>query len=140
VKRTSWGEVPESPLPSENGGSVLRRFVGGEMMTVARVMFAAGSVLPVHQHANEQFSVVLEGALEFVLDGGPVVARAGDVVHLSAHEVHGARWAGVKNDACFAWWACLRCVCGYGRQFATPAEPALHQTDLHRACRPRQHD
>ena len=60
-------------------------------VTVARVTFAAGGVLPVHQHANEQFSVVLEGALEFVLDDGPVVARTGDVVHLSAHEVHGAR-------------------------------------------------
>ncbi len=91
MKRYSWGDVPESPLPAENGGSVLRRFVGGEQMTVARVTFAAGSVLPVHRHPNEQFSVLLEGALEFVIGGRTVVAHAGDVVHLASNETHGAR-------------------------------------------------
>ncbi len=91
MKRTAWRDVPESPLPSENGGSVLRRFVSGAQMTVARVTFAAGSVLPVHRHINEPFSVVLEGALEFVVEGVPVVARAGDVVHLASNETHGAR-------------------------------------------------
>ncbi len=91
MKRYSWGDVPESPLPAENGGSVLRRFVGGEQMTVARVTFTAGSVLPVHRYPNEQFSVVLEGALEFVVEGVLVVARVGDVVHLTGDETHGAR-------------------------------------------------
>lgn len=76
------------------GGPILRRFTGGAQMTVARVTLPAGSVLPVHAHPNEQFSVILEGALEFVGAGGEaplLVARAGDVVFLPAGEPHGAR-------------------------------------------------
>lgn len=92
MKRISWQALPESPLPSENGsGSVLRRFLSGAQMTVARVTFAAGSVLPVHRHPNEQFSIILEGALEFVVEGVSVVARVGDIVCLVSNETHGAR-------------------------------------------------
>ena len=86
----NWQNVAEGPLPIGEG-SVLRRFVNGERVTVARLVFAAGSAVPTHRHENEQISVVLSGALEFTVEGAPVVVRAGEALHLAANELHGAR-------------------------------------------------
>jgi hypothetical protein len=48
MKRYDWQSVPEEAMPAD--GSVLRRFVGGERMTVGRVAFARGSSVPAHRH------------------------------------------------------------------------------------------
>ena len=89
MKHYDWQSVPEEAMPAD--GSVLRRFVGGERMTVGRVAFARGSSVPAHRHENEQFSLVLSGALEFIVEGRPVVVRPGEILHLPANEQHGAR-------------------------------------------------
>jgi quercetin dioxygenase-like cupin family protein len=34
---------------------------------------------------------VLSGALEFIVEGRPVVVRPGEILHLPANEQHGAR-------------------------------------------------
>ena len=89
MKHYNWSDVTEEPMPAE--GSVLRRFVNGERMTVGRVAFTAGSATPPHRHDNEQFSVVLSGVMEFTVEGTPVVVRAGEVLYLPGGEFHGAR-------------------------------------------------
>lgn len=89
MKHYQWENVREEAMPAQ--GSVLRRFVNGERMTVARVAFTAGSVAPEHRHPNEQFSVVLSGTMEFVIEGEPLVVRAGEMVHLEANVFHGAK-------------------------------------------------
>jgi quercetin dioxygenase-like cupin family protein len=89
MKHYDWETVAEEAMPAD--GSVLRRFVNGEQMTLARVAFTRGSVTPPHRHENEQFSVVLSGIMEFTIEGKPVVVRAGEMVHLGANEFHGAR-------------------------------------------------
>lgn len=85
-----WDGIVESAMPSE-GGVVLRRFVSGENITVGRIAFEAGAVTPEHEHANEQFSLVLSGLMEFVVDGNTVMVRPGDVLHLPSGIRHGAR-------------------------------------------------
>jgi quercetin dioxygenase-like cupin family protein len=90
VKVYNWDRVPKEAMPAQ-AGDVLRRFVGGEQMTVARVSFSAGAVTEPHRHANEQFSLVLSGTMEFLVEGDPVVVRAGEVIHLPANALHGAR-------------------------------------------------
>ena len=94
MRRYRWDQVVEEAMPAE--GSVLRRFVGGEQMTVARVVFTAGSAVAEHSHENEQFAVVLSGEMEFMVEDEPVVVRAGEVIHLAANERHGAR---ARTDA-----------------------------------------
>lgn len=89
MKHYDWQRVAEEPMPAD--GSVLRRFVNGERMTVARVAFTAGSAVAAHRHENEQFAVVLSGAMEFTVEGVAVVVRAGEALHLAANEFHGAR-------------------------------------------------
>ncbi len=90
MKKYDWDAVPEDAMPAL-AGDVLRRFVGGEQMTVARVAFSEGAVMAPHKHDNEQFSIVLSGVMEFTIEGVPVRAETGEVVHLASNETHGAR-------------------------------------------------
>lgn len=89
MKRYTWSDVALEPMPAE--GSVLRRFVNGERITVATVTFTAGSAVLPHRHDNEQFAIVLTGAMEFTVEGAPVVLHGGDMLHLEPGELHGAR-------------------------------------------------
>lgn len=72
-------------------GTVLRRFLSGERITVARVRFAPGSETEVHSHDNEQFALVISGTMEFTVGGKPVTVREGEVLHLPSNIPHGAR-------------------------------------------------
>jgi len=77
------------PRPIWDG--VVVRSVDGERLTLGVVELDAGSVVPEHRHENEQFTLVIEGALEFTVEGKPVVVHAGECIHLPANELHGAR-------------------------------------------------
>lgn len=91
MQKIDFGTLPVSPLPAETG-SVLRRFTGGEQLTVAQITFAAGSALPGHRHTNEQFTLVLSGTMEFFReDNTTILVNAGEMMHLPSNEWHGAR-------------------------------------------------
>jgi quercetin dioxygenase-like cupin family protein len=60
----------------------------GEKMLVAVVDLEAGSVLPTHQHHHEQISYILEGELEFDLEGETQMVRAGDIVVIPSNMAH----------------------------------------------------
>jgi quercetin dioxygenase-like cupin family protein len=90
VNHYQWDSVGEAKMPSEQG-DVMRRFVNGERMTVARVSFTEGAVTEPHRHDNEQFSIVLSGRMEFLVEGTPVIVGAGEIIHLESNELHGAK-------------------------------------------------
>jgi quercetin dioxygenase-like cupin family protein len=84
-----WDSVPlESVNPN-----MKRRIVTGELMTVARINFDDGFLVPMHSHHNEQITQVLKGTMRFVFgddrsetqDVGP-----GGVVVIPAHLPHEA--------------------------------------------------
>ena len=87
--RLAWENVAEEPLPA-GSGSVLRRFVSGEQMTVARITFTAGSRVPAHRHDNEQFSLVLSGRMRFTVAGKTLDVGPGELVYLAPDVEHGA--------------------------------------------------
>ena len=70
-----------------------RRIVTGELMTVARIYFRDGFVVPMHSHHNEQVTQVIRGRMHFVfgenrdreMELGP-----GDVVVIPANLPHEA--------------------------------------------------
>jgi quercetin dioxygenase-like cupin family protein len=84
-----WEEIPEAEMPSLTG-TVLRRFVSGEKMTVARVSFTDGAAVAEHTHENEQYTLVLSGRMEFRVEGKPVVVGPGELLHLPSNVRHGA--------------------------------------------------
>jgi quercetin dioxygenase-like cupin family protein len=57
---------------------------------VAQVFIAKGAVVPTHQHESEQLTYIMEGALEFDLEGRRVVVRKGEVLHIPSNVTHRA--------------------------------------------------
>ena len=66
------------------------RPVQGEGVLTNFVSFAPGAVAPRHAHEEEQIVIVLEGELEFDLDGDVRTLRKGDVAVIPAWVPHGA--------------------------------------------------
>jgi quercetin dioxygenase-like cupin family protein len=73
--------------------------VGREAIQV-RVDIAPGAAFPKHTHPGEEIIYVLEGTLEYEVEGKPPVAlKAGDVLFIPAGTVHAARNVGSVNAA-----------------------------------------
>ena len=89
LQTIDWDSVP---LESVND-SMQRRIVTGELMTVARIYFKDGFVVPRHSHHNEQITQVIKGTLRFRFgEKGEreVDVNAGGVVVIPAHLPHEA--------------------------------------------------
>jgi len=64
------------------------------------VAIAPGLTAPRHSHPGEEIIYVLEGLLEYQLDGQPpVTLKAGDVLFIPAGVVHSAKNVGSGNGA-----------------------------------------
>ena len=89
LQTIDWDSVP---LEAVND-SMQRRIVTGELMTVARIYFKDGFVVPRHSHHNEQITQVIKGTLRFRFgENGEreVDVNAGGVVVIPAHLPHEA--------------------------------------------------
>lgn len=69
---------------------IWRKVITGEKVMVAQVFIAKDGVVPTHQHESEQITYIIEGALKFELEGGEVVVRAGDLLHIPSNVPHRA--------------------------------------------------
>jgi quercetin dioxygenase-like cupin family protein len=65
--------------------------VVGERVMASFARYQPHTEAPVHAHAEEQFTIVLEGELEFELDGDVRLVRPGQVVVIPPFVPHGAR-------------------------------------------------
>ena len=77
--------------PKEIWPQVHATFGHSEKITMARIMLEKGALVAEHKHVHEQWSVVLEGELEFTLSGKTRLVRPGMVVHIPSNEPHSAR-------------------------------------------------
>lgn len=67
----------------------------GREVIQARVDIDPGVVFPKHTHPGEEIIYVLEGLLEYQIEGKPpVTAKAGDVLFIPAGAVHTAKNVG----------------------------------------------
>jgi quercetin dioxygenase-like cupin family protein len=57
-----------------------RQYVVGASTMLARLVLKKGAHVPLHKHMNEQISQVVEGSLEFLLEGKRVTVRAGEIL------------------------------------------------------------
>jgi quercetin dioxygenase-like cupin family protein len=72
---------------------------GREVFQV-RVDFAPGAAFGRHTHPGEEIIYVIEGSLEYEVEGKPpVTLKAGDVLFVPAGTVHAARNVGTNNAA-----------------------------------------
>jgi quercetin dioxygenase-like cupin family protein len=92
MKPLSWQEVPREQL----NPLLVRQAIHTGNMTIARLELKKGAVVPRHEHANEQVSMVLSGQLRFQSPGGETLVGPGQVLELKPHLPHGVE---VLEDA-----------------------------------------
>lgn len=72
----------------------------GREVVQVRVDIAPGVSFPRHWHPGEEIIYVIEGSLEYQLDGKPpVTLKAGDVLFVPARAIHTARNTSRANGA-----------------------------------------
>ena len=67
---------------------VSRKFVSGELETVAQIYLKRGAVVPQHAHHSEQMTYVLQGALKLLVAGDEVTLRDGELLHIKPGVLH----------------------------------------------------
>jgi len=79
-------------LPPKNiFPGAIGRYAHTGKMTVGEVDLAAGVVVPMHQHPQDQFSYVLAGRVEFTVGTETRVMNAGDCAVIPGGTLHGCR-------------------------------------------------
>ena len=81
-----WADIPEESL----NPLLSRKLITGDRVMLAHVILKKGSIVPAHQHENEQVTYILSGALKFEVQGKEIVLREGDVLHIPSNVVHSA--------------------------------------------------
>jgi quercetin dioxygenase-like cupin family protein len=77
--------------------------VPGREIVQVRVDFAPGVAFGKHSHPGEEIAYVLEGSLEYQLEGKPpVTLKAGEALFIPAGTIHSAKNVGKGNGAEFA--------------------------------------
>ena len=82
----TWDEMKKEVLSPTIG----RKIISGERAMVAQVFLAKGAVVPEHHHESEQITYILEGALEFLIEGKTIVVGAGQVLRIPSNVPHRA--------------------------------------------------
>ena len=86
MEHYSWDQLEREVLNPR----IWRKVITGEKAMVAQVFIAKGGVVPVHQHESEQITYILEGALEFEIEGRSIVVSAGQVLRIPSNVPHQA--------------------------------------------------
>ena len=87
-KYIRWNEVEHESLNPQ----IDREMIVGDRVMLARILLKKGAHVPLHHHYNEQVTYVLDGALQFAIDGKEVVVRSGEVLCIPPDMPHEA-WA-----------------------------------------------
>ena len=89
VQRIKWEEMPREKL----NDLIDRRMITGQKLMLTHVYLKKGAVVPMHAHANEQFTYILEGKISFWIekeDADPITLGPGEVLTLPSNLPHKA--------------------------------------------------
>ena len=98
---TYFGSFEESSADSPHAG-ILRRVVTTAKATVTEYRFDPGATFPIHEHAEEQITLVLDGEITFTaagrsreLNAGAWSVVPGEVAHGVTAGAAGARFLAI---------------------------------------------
>ena len=95
--------------------------IQGRETVQARIDIAPGAVARWHRHPGEEVIYVLEGVLEYQLEGKPpVTLRAGEVLFVPSGVAHKARNPGAVNGAELATY-----IVEKGKPLVVPADDVV---------------
>ncbi len=81
----NWAEIAYTPMNEKVG----RQQINAERLSLLRITLQQGGVVAIHQHPNEQISVLLSGRVEFNVEGNKRVLTPGDIVVVPENLPHG---------------------------------------------------
>jgi quercetin dioxygenase-like cupin family protein len=67
-----------------------QKIVAGAHQMIAQTYLKQGALVPLHRHASEQVTYVLQGAVRVVVDGEETIVREGEVLVIPANRPHQA--------------------------------------------------
>src|SRR5512147_1589767 len=94
--------VPQAQQPGIKRTDLQRHDLSatGREAIQVRVEFAPGVSFPKHTHPGEEIIYVLEGSLEYQVEGKPpVTLKTGDVLFIPAGKIHAAKNVGSGNGS-----------------------------------------
>ena len=94
--------VAQAQLPGIKRTDLLRRDLStsGREVIQVRVDFAPGAAFGKHSHPGEEVAYVIEGTLEYEIEGKPpVTLKAGEALFIPAGTIHAAKNVGSGNGA-----------------------------------------
>ena len=83
---TRYTDVP----PLELAPGITARIISHDKITISVASAEPNSQLPPHRHENEQMLIVLDGAIDFIIEGKKYHVEKGDVIVLPSNTEHGA--------------------------------------------------
>jgi quercetin dioxygenase-like cupin family protein len=89
VQRFKWDDMPKEKL----NDLIDRRIITGEKVMLTHVYLKRGAVVPMHSHANEQITYILEGKLKFWIESeaaNSLTVGPGEVLILPSNLPHKA--------------------------------------------------
>ena len=103
--------------------------IAGREVVQVRVDIAPGVSAPMHSHPGEEIVYMIEGSLEYQLEGKPpVTLKAGEVLFIPARTPHSARNVGQDNAAELATY-----IVEKGKPLSAPC-PASTDQNSRRSC------
>ena len=95
-------QLTQAQQPEITRTDVQRHDLGvpGREVIQVRVDFAPGAVFGEHSHPGAEIAYILEGTLEYRLEGRPpVTLKAGEALFIPAGTIHAAKNVGTGNAA-----------------------------------------
>ena len=84
MKLYRWNDIQTEHLSE----TVSRQVLHADMMTIARLLFKQGAVVPRHSHANEQITTVESGRLLFTFDEDHIIVERGESLQIPGNLAH----------------------------------------------------
>jgi quercetin dioxygenase-like cupin family protein len=81
----NWADIAYTPMNEKVG----RQQINADRLSLLRITLEQGGVVAIHQHPNEQISVLISGKVEFNVDGNKRVLTPGDIVVVPENLPHG---------------------------------------------------
>jgi len=82
----NFNTIPHSKLRENIHGALYH----SDKMTFGYIILEEGAVLPEHNHIHEQWTHVIEGELEFTMNGETKLLTPGMVAHMPSNVPHSA--------------------------------------------------
>ena len=89
VELLNWDQIPMETV----NPMMQRQIITGELMTLAKIYFKDGFLVPMHSHHNEQITQVISGLLRFRIDEDgeqTIDVGAGQTIVIPANVPHEA--------------------------------------------------